>query len=78
MARRPRFRGLIAKTLALFVVIAAGVGIVTFWQNREKNPESDDATIDADVRRLMGGDAADLVFTDPPTTWTTRATRRSA
>ena len=25
-----------------------------------------DATIDADVRRLMGGDAADLVFTDPP------------
>jgi membrane fusion protein, multidrug efflux system len=49
VARRPRFRGLIAKTLALFVVIAAGVGIFTFWQNREKNPESDDATIDADV-----------------------------
>ena len=25
-----------------------------------------DATIEADVRRLMGGDAADLVFSDPP------------
>ena len=25
-----------------------------------------DATVESDLRRLMAGDAADLVFTDPP------------
>lgn len=49
MARRPRLRTLFARTLALVVVVAAGAGIISFWQNRETNPESDDATIDAEV-----------------------------
>jgi hypothetical protein len=36
-----------------------------------------DATNEADVARLMNGHAADLVFTDPPTTWITRVTPRT-
>jgi len=49
MARHPLLRRLIARTLALIVVIVAGAGIISFWQNLEKNPVSDDATIDAEV-----------------------------
>jgi ParB-like chromosome segregation protein Spo0J len=37
-----------------------------------------DATACADVERLMSGDAADLVFTDPPMASITRATPTSA
>jgi multidrug efflux system membrane fusion protein len=46
---RSRFRDLIAKAVALTVIIAATAGVVSFVQIRESDPESDDATIDADV-----------------------------
>jgi hypothetical protein len=37
-----------------------------------------DATVSADVRRLMAGDSADLVFTDPPYNVEMRATPKTA
>ena len=46
---RPRPRKLIAAVFAVTIIAAAAAGIISFLQTRENNPESDDATIDADV-----------------------------
>jgi membrane fusion protein, multidrug efflux system len=46
---RSRPRKLIAAVFAVTIIAAAAAGIISFLQTHENNPESDDATIDADV-----------------------------
>jgi hypothetical protein len=43
------------------------------WRLGSHSPLVGDATNADDVARLMSGNVADLVFTDPPTTWNMKA-----